>query len=428
MNAKTKSSLTIGAIALVVGLVVGFFTGRHAAPIASGSHLPGSRAAATSPTRDAGRGPATWQDKELGDAETVSHNWSARLAEAFRRARPGEPTAEFATFVNEAIQTGEPYSAAHILSLIELMRPEDLSQALELFKHLTATGALPGSGQHSLLWQALWQRFGEVDPIAGFRAARELGDLKYPGLPLVQKHIFHGWAARDSLAAAQYFVSQPDIPNRQAAVQGITFEWARKDPQAAAKWIAENLEAPTRGAGFQGVAWALWDKHGFQTALDWWTRLSDQGDQSQVFNSLTTIANTNPSTSLDSRVAFVLEARRRGLRNAQLETRLASDFAQTDPVGGMNLLTQLSSSENPAAYPALGTLLSQWTQRDPQAASEWTASQQGQAWYDSAASSMAAAVVRSDASAAAEWARSIQDETLRKQVEQRLSQFAKRAQ
>ena len=138
------------------------------------------------------------------------------------------------------------------------------------------------------------------------------------------------------------------------------------------------------------------------------------------------MAGAFPVASLDSRAALVIDAQHSGLRDRQFEMQLASEFGRKDPLAGTAICTQLSSPENPAAYPALEALLAGWTPREPQEASAWVAEQRGQPWYDAAAGSMAVGLARSDAGAAAEWADSIQDLALRQRIEERLAQFPRR--
>ena len=423
MTLKAKGWLVLVAALVCAGLA-GFFTGRLTAPASSIRALQDGKALSFPSLRSERvrqRDSAKQENRTGSDAE-ASMEWSTRLADAFARAKPGEPTPEFATLFDEALQKLDPYSESYVMRLIESMRPEDLPQAFEMLKRLTIQRRLPGATaggtRQSMAWQALWGRFGATDPLGAFRASRELAGVRFNGENLVEKHIFEGWTARDSTGAAQYFLAQPDMPNRKYAVQGITYPWARSDPQAAAEWVAQNLdnldETSIRGHGFRGVAWALTEKNGFQTAVDWWKQLPDQTDRTEVFHALVDMSN---GSSLDSRAALVTEAEQHGLRDPQFEARLASEFGRT----------QLSSPDNPAAYPALGTLLSEWTQRDPKAAAEWATDQQGQPWYDATAGSIAVAIQRSNPGAAAEWVQSIHDVALRKQIEQRLAQLAKRS-
>jgi hypothetical protein len=52
-----------------------------------------------------------------------------------------------------------------------------------------------GSGNQSIVWQAFWNRFGELDPATALAEVQHLGDLQYFGIEFAEKNIFHGLGA-----------------------------------------------------------------------------------------------------------------------------------------------------------------------------------------------------------------------------------------
>jgi hypothetical protein len=172
MNPR-KFRITAVTAALCVGFVGSFLLGRY-----SSGNLRWIRTSAGSTGSENSGSSASFGDsddasaatRQVGptDAKEKRPLWSRLVADLYSEAEPGKPTPGFADLFKEAINRGEPYSQGCLQMLIEGMRREDLPQALEFMKRIGAEGQFRGAGgtgNQSIVWQAFWNRFGEIDPL-----------------------------------------------------------------------------------------------------------------------------------------------------------------------------------------------------------------------------------------------------------------------
>jgi hypothetical protein len=346
--------------------------------------------------------------------------WANQVADLYAKVEPGKPTPGFATLFKEAIDRGEPYSQGSVLMIIEGMRPEDLPQAFSLMKRAGQQGKFrdaPGTGQQSMVWQAFWNRFGELDPANALTEVRNLGDIDYFGKEFAEKNIFHGWALHDPAAAAQGFLDRTDLLKPGYAVRGLTYEWGMVDLPAVTRWANDHLSGELRAEAFCSVAYAVVHREGFKQGVTWWQQLTDEASRKMVFASLQDMANRRgQALSVEDRVAMITSGLDLGLRDERMEVDVAGKFAGLDPAAGAELFTKFPATGDPNRFNVLNTLLANWTRKDVTSAGEWVKQQQGERWYDSATAGFAVALGEREPATAESWAATIQDERLRQQT------------
>jgi hypothetical protein len=347
------------------------------------------------------------------------------VADLYANVESGKATPGFANLFKEAIDRGDPYSQGCMQMLFEGMRREDLAQALDLMKRAGAQGKFrgaSGSGNQSIVWQAFWNRFGELDPTTALAEVRSLGDLQYFGIEFAEKNIFHGWAQHDPAAAAEVYLAHSGMVQPGYAAQGLAFEWAKKDLRAATLWTDEHLTGELHAHAFRSMAYAVAQTSGFQAAISWWQQIGAEDDRKAVLAALKDMSDRRgPGLELDERVAMISAGREMGMRDESVEMQVASQFATTDPAKGAELFTQYPSIADPTRYNGVLAVLANWGKRDPTAAGAWVTEQQTQAWYDSAAAGLAASIHDRDPVTASDWLNTIQSEKLREQITLRLS-------
>lgn len=429
MNPRTLRGLTFATAIGLAGLV-GFAIGRQSA-----SSGPFSRA--DGPTNLEWKGSLGLVDASASSAPHSGERsrnrplWSAQIAKLYADVEPGKPTPGFATQFKDAIDRGEPYTQGSMQMLLEGMRIEDLPQAFSLMKHATEQGKFrggSGSGQQSIVWQAFWNRYGEIDPVNALAAARTSPDLDYFGKEFIEKNIFHGWAARDPQAAAQAFATQQNLVMPHFAVRGLTYEWAMTDLPAVTRWAKENLSPDMQSHAFCSMAYAVVNREGFKQGIEWSRQFTTESDRKAVLDSLKDMASRRgPAVSLDDRFAMLSAGRDLGFPDVAAEERLARDYAAANPAAGADLLTTLPAPSNgKAGYEAIGVLLQNWTFKDAAASGEWVSKQRGEPWYNSAAMAFAMAVAERDSDAAEQWINTIENEAMKTKAQNDLTQRKQR--
>lgn len=425
MSSISRRSLGIAG-GLCAAVAIGFIAGRYSAPgigdasnrVAGGSDNSGRSGSSEPPETDVSH------RANAGGKASTRPLWSQEVARLYANVKPGVPTPGFATYFKDAIDRGEPYHQGCLQMMLEGMRVEDLPQALALMKAAGQQGKFrggPGSGQQSIVWQAFWNRFGELDPIAGLAEVRSLGNLQYYGVEFAEKNIFHGWAQHDPPAAAKAFLERPDLLQQNYALQGLAYEWAKIDLQAATRWANDNLSGDLHAHAFRSMTYAVTNREGIREAVSWWQNIPDIADRKMVFSALQDIVNRRgPGISLNDRTAMITAGRDLGFRDERMEMNVATELAAEDPAAGADLFTKFPSVADPSRYEGITRVLTNWTQKDPANAGKWVKDQEKEPWYDSAAAGFATALAEKDPANAEAWAGTIQNEARRQQVMKRL--------
>jgi hypothetical protein len=422
------SPRTIGiAAAVAFACVASFFAGRRSAENHGWLGSDPRETSAHAKVPGSGDGSDKNPGGESGERGSRKPRplWARQVAELYSSVESGKPTPGFANLFKEAIDRGEPYSQGCMQMLIEGMRREDLPQALDLMKRAGAQGKFrgaTGTGNQSIVWQAFWNRFGEIDPATALAEVRNLGDLHYFGIEFAEKNIFHGWAQHDPTAAAAAYLAQADLVQPGYAAQGLAYEWAKSDLRAATLWSDEHLPGELHAHAFRSMAYAVAHTEGFQAAVSWWQQIKDDADRRAVLSALADMSNRQgPALELDERVSMINAGLEMGIRDESAEMQVAAQYATSDPVKGAELFTRFPSTTDPARYNGLTAVVVNWGRSDPSAAATWVQSQQTESWYDSAAAGLAAGIYDRDAVAATDWLNTIQNEKLKGQITQRLT-------
>lgn len=420
-GSPSRGKFVVTAIAIILAAgTIGFVLGR----LTSGTPLLGSSIGHTASKAELL--PTSSQTTHEGASKNAEPRptWVQRISELHAAAEPGKPSPGFATLFKDLLDQGDPYNLGSLQTLMDGLRHEDLPQALALLKRANQIGGFRGASpnQH-IVWNTLWARFGELDPAAAFAEIRNLRDVKYQGVDWAAKSVLQGWAQRDPASAAKGFLENLDLPNPNYTIQGLGFEWAKQDLPAAMLWVDQYLtDDAIHAAALRGMSFGVANRQGFREAVSWWEKLSKPDDRREVFDALNSmIQNRGPGVTLEDKSAMITAGRNIGMRDPQLEMRVALAYADTDPSVGANLFTKFPSPSDPTRYDAVAGLLTKWSRADDRKAADWVKDQEGQPWYDSAAAGIATALKDRDLAAAQQWLATIKSERVRDQLSKQLA-------
>jgi hypothetical protein len=313
----------------------------------------------------------------------TAQDWLQRYTSALEQAIPGQPTPRLNEAIVEAFQAPGHYcSHARLLLLIDGMRKEDFPVAIEIFRR-AKTGALTtaAGGNGHTVWNAFWQRFGELDPATAIEVVRKHRDISYPGRDFLEKHLFSGMSRKDPRVAAEAFLAHPDLPNRDKSVTGLMREWAIIDSKAAADWAQNNLQDGLLGTAFYGAAMGL-AKSDDISAVIAYAQAAPQGiPRKQVVLSAKDIIRRSPDLPAQQLLDFVAATRGLGEKDHQFDVQMAKRAAVNDPYLAANFfVTQPAADTND--HVELRAVLQSWLSDDRKAAESWAKGQKDTLHYE----------------------------------------------
>jgi hypothetical protein len=367
------------AIALIGGLLVGFFFGSN---FAEQTPFVGRDSATinhpgTHPANDGAitRSPET-QPHVLGTRE-----WLEESTTALEQAAPGQPTPRLVEIIKDAMQAEGNYAdQARLLLLIDIMRKEDFPVAVEIFAK-AQSGALTTSagGNGHPVWNAFWRRFGELDPVGAVDAAFRHRDLDYPGRDYLEKHLFAGIARTDPAKAAELFLASESLPNRDKGLGGLMREWANLDPKAAAAWAQSRLDPAFLGTAYYGAAMGLAKIDDLSAAIDFAKDTPAGIPRLAFLQSVRDTINRNKHTPARQLLDFVAASHSLGDQNVKFDLSIAKRVAVQDPLLAADFFAAQVNSNN--EYPELRVILQTWSQTDRKALESWAKGQKGKPHY-----------------------------------------------
>lgn len=266
------------------------------------------------------------------------------------------------------------------------------------------------------MWHLFWKRWGQLDPEGALSKADDAIPI-YHERDRVRKHIFEGFAEIDPEKAAALIVERPQMTDRHRAIEGLSVKWAHSDPEAATDWALDHLEGKELWNAVGGIPWGINATQGHQEALAWWNQLPNQEVKAHAFRSLSEIYSSERyQATAEDRQSLWNAGADANVYRTDLTARVALDFIENDPEAGIALFSQEEPS-NSGFYEGVSLLIQNWTQRDPESAGNWLATQQNEPWLDSAIWSYATQIRSLDAEAAEAWVSRMKSDALRSRLQ-----------
>ncbi len=226
--------------------------------------------------------------------------------------------------------------------------------------------------------EALYRRWGEVDPAAAIEFAKTFADEKAHGYVL--KLMIEGWARKDPAAAAQWLDGWPTAPDWEGVCAGLIKGIACKDPWMAAQTAIASISDETnvktnwlRDSVVSTLAEAMVRQGGVEQLRRWFGSIPGGTPAERKFKqkAMHTVAlhleyrdlqaakqwlETQPPVPWLSTPAFALVAKR---------------LAETDRGAALNWLASLPASATPVGTEAGREIYQSWLAQKPEEVTQW---------------------------------------------------------
>jgi hypothetical protein len=393
-------------LALIVGIVLGLTAKSF---FARDSSAGNARTVPQAKATDSAVSVTAVNEKRSESAGTPANTWVRRSLASFDEAIPNQPTPGIVDAISDALRAEPPFDQSRMITLIELMRKEDFPPVLEVLRKAKTNLHLSSSGMTgSSMWMAFWTRFGQLDPATALAKALECGDLKYNGRKYLEKGLFQGMSRNDPRAAADAFLSHPEIPNPDTAVEGIMVEWARTDTKAATAWALEHLEGGALSAAFYMATWGVCGQFDISEGNTFTKNLPPGPAQFNAIRSMKSQINQKdlPAQQI---LDFLEVTRAVGSRDRGFEAQMASRCAGIDPFAAANYFSQPLANGEQNDFKELSVVSALWIKADPKAAESWAKGQEGTPQYEVVANQfLRAAQERKDDAEVQRWLEAIE--------------------
>jgi hypothetical protein len=380
-------------LAFTAGILPGFYLGRNFPDEPPTTIAPAAANSAVAELLGSDQSPAP-----------MVHEWVNRQADAFQQASENQPTPGLEKAIIEAMQPRDLFGdQARLLLLIEMMRKEDFPVAVEMFRK-AKTGALSNSsgGTGPMVWTALWQRFGELDPQNALATALKHRDISYQDREYLEKYLFAGMARNNPQAAADAFLAHPDLPNPHTAASGLMREWTKVDPKAASDWAQKNLTGQVLGTAFYGSVLGLGRNDDISAVTAYVQTVPEGIARKEALLSAKGVIGRNQYLPAQQLLDFVATTRALGARDRQFESQMAKRCATKDPFLAAEFFSAPLPNGQSNDYRELRTVLQSWIRQDPKAAESWAKGQEGTPHHEVVAGEFARAAQGSSEPAAAQ--------------------------
>jgi hypothetical protein len=209
--------------------------------------------------------------------------------------------------------------------------------------------------------------------------------------------------ARDNVQAALEWAGSLRGTDREAALQNAWETWAGKDPAGAALALGETDKASRpKGDNVKAAIARAWSQIDPSAAAAWIQGLP--GERGRIWNAF----SPNVQQLGASGCSKLLASIDAGPAEADLASRMAREMAGTDPRQAVDWAASLPRD---GRGPALGSAVSLWVQKDPEAALAWMQALSVGADRDTAARGSAQILAQIDPTEAAKWVPLIQNPT-----------------
>ncbi len=244
-------------------------------------------------------------------------------------------------------------------------------------------------------------------------ALREL-DLKSGSFEAkLQRHVLLSHFAEIDPQTALTYVDTLSGGERDEQIANVLTTWASRDPQAAATHFqAISLNGGLASTEDRETAASIageWARRDPSAALDWAAGLPEEVRSEARGRVIASLAASNPAAA--AQTASTLP---QGYERAEAMKPLAAQWAQSSPENAATWVQTLPCAEQASAASGL---ISTWMNANPLAASQWVTNlSQGPARDAAIAAMVEAPTLRNDPEAAALWASSVNDPSLRSQL------------
>ncbi len=292
--------------------------------------------------------------------------------------------------VTKAAAIGDrPGRSAAVASIVESVAPSSADAVVEAIVELPSTAL---AEKTALLSKALI-KWSQADPS---EAAKFMD--------------------RDDTKAAFSDASLGPRPDLAVATTwtSIGENFGAKDPQAAMEWAKRALDSGTSQFAIQGAIRGWWQKEP-EAAADYVTAHANEALGQQMATNLAT-----SMALLDSGRAMVWVDR---LPNAEARQQALSGvievMSHSDPATAARMIQDFPPGIQQTM--ALGTLVSGWTEKDPQSVARWIGTLSG-APQDEAVTIFTSFLSSQDAPSALIWAQNVNDSAKRQRYVQQIAQ------
>jgi hypothetical protein len=240
------------------------------------------------------------------------------------------------------------------------------------------------------------------DPRAAWQTALAVGDDAQAIGRL--SSIAHGWAREDPLAAMEAVMALPNTGMRHQLQRQILHEWGRQNSQEALDWALAQPPSPQR-ADLTSTALAALAESEPRLALDIAQGLDGRERDDALGRVLSQWASADPEAAARS-----IEPLTGGNARRSAIATIASSYARQDPLGALQWLGTLDSTE---AAQATGMMFSVLAHQDPAQAGSLVGSLAANESRELAVSAVAQAWAHQDPVAGAQWVDALVDDDLR---------------
>jgi hypothetical protein len=364
----------------------------------------------------------TTTDGPLASRRAAQQKPSASsLEEILAAARPGEVNSALIRQFQEAL--ADPSSARRSRRwnhLLEAMRPEDALAVRQLFLDADAQGRMLNNE-----WQAFWPRWGEIDAKAALKYLTDLSaiDSTISWLADSSERVMESWGSIDPAAAKAWLATKSPDEQLQWGLAGLVRGLAAQDLTAATQLASQYRDAPhLQSMMMESLANQAVQSRGTAGMVQWLADLPDDTARVAAFDHVVWRQfKSDPAAArdlIDRYPQLPWQNKRKVLPN------LVEALAQTDPAAATKwATTQVPDTIGRSDFHSYGILqgMRRWVDTDATAAASWLAPQQGQPWYDVAASSMAIKLMDQGHPDATAWVDSIKDPEIQSQIRARLA-------
>lgn len=260
--------------------------------------------------------------------------------------------------------------------------------------------------QRIILESLLLSRWAEEDPQSALAYAEKRADEGGSAAENALTTVVGAWANRDPDAAWEWYVKQKDSDSLPLGIGGfggpvmaIFSATAKRDLETAIKRIGQLDNENSRQTALSGIGMAASDPDTRKAILDRTATLDPESRRVIRQTVLRQWASGEPAATMAWLRALPAEER------GPLTGTVASSLVAANPEKGATFLLEEADEENLSQR--YSTIVNAWAYRDPVAAGEWLNRQPKSPAQDRARSSFANQVMRVDAAAAMEWAKSI---------------------
>jgi hypothetical protein len=216
-----------------------------------------------------------------------------------------------------------------------------------------------------------------------------------------------GWGAADPEAAARWLQALPNSSESHGAFNSLIGSWTKSDPARAASFILSQPANRSRERLLRTLG-SSWSEDDPAAAFAWARQQSDPVIERQV---VAEALGAMAAKDLQNASKYLSQLQSPEAQSRAIEV-ISNYITTREPDRAAKWLMEMSAAGQLIGRTLESPVIS-WTWRDPEAVGNWLNQQAASAVKDAAVGAHVEALARKDAPAAAAWAVTIGDNTLR---------------